>query len=100
MIKESSFFGVSRSSCSVKENTANKHIFHNYGIYKHTFVWYNKTNKPPEGNMNNSKDILKEIERLSTKLNAAQLKIIIEKFKNHRATDTNVEILCSQLLRK
>lgn len=50
--------------------------------------------------MNNTKDILKEIERLSTKLNAAQLKIIIEKLKNHRATDTNVEILCSQLLRK
>lgn len=51
--------------------------------------------------MNNSKDILKEIERLSTKLNAAQLKIIIEELlKNHRATDTNVGILCSQLLRK
>ncbi len=50
--------------------------------------------------MNNSKDILKEIERLSTKLNAAQLKIIIEELKNHRATYTNVGSLCSQLLRK
>lgn len=51
--------------------------------------------------MNSRKELLlKEIEQLSAKLTAAQLKEIIEELKNHRATYTNAGSLCSQLQRK
>ena len=81
MIKESLSSGVSRSSCTGKENTANKHIFRNYGIYKHTFVWYNKTNKPPEGNMIVN-DYIKERLRKLTPEQKKKLLDLLKQVKN------------------